>query len=79
MAGYGALIDDLLQSRADTIGVAVARNEHTHYKTFWAMVIADKSPPKERNIAVKRERQESDASFENPVTAVKNFVCKYLC
>ncbi len=72
--------ENLLQSRADTIGVAVARNEHTRYKTFWAMVIADKSPKtKDRKEAAKGERQESDASFENPISAVKNFVCKYLC
>jgi len=72
--------ENLLQSRADSIGVAVARNEHTRYKTFWAMVIADKSPKtKDRKEAAKAERQESDASFENPISAVKNFVCKYLC
>jgi hypothetical protein len=34
---------NLLQTRADTIGVAVARNDGTRYKTFWAFVIADKS------------------------------------
>jgi hypothetical protein len=33
-----------LQSSADSIGFAVARNDQTRYKTFWAMVIADKSP-----------------------------------
>jgi len=72
--------ENLLQSRADSIGVAVVRNEHTRYKTFLAMVIADKSPKtKDRKEAAKAERQESDASFENPISAVKNFVCKYLC
>ncbi|MEZ5788492.1 MAG: CAP domain-containing protein [Xanthobacteraceae bacterium] len=35
---------NLLQSRADSVGVAVARNERTPYKTYWAMVIADKAP-----------------------------------
>ena len=35
---------NLLQSSADSIGFAVARNDQTRYKTFWAMVIADKSP-----------------------------------
>ena len=34
---------NLLQSQADSVGVAVARNEQTQYKTFWTMVIADKS------------------------------------
>src|SRR5262245_28807161 len=33
---------NLLQARADSVGVAVARNEQTRYKTYWAMVIADK-------------------------------------
>lgn len=35
---------NLLQTRADSVGVAVARNEKTPYKTYWAMVIADKVP-----------------------------------
>jgi uncharacterized protein YkwD len=72
---------NLLQLRADSVGVAVARNEHTRYKTFWAMVIAEKSLPKgnDRKATPKRERQESDASFENPISSLKNFVCKYLC
>ena len=40
---------NLLMSRADSVGVAVARNEQTPYKTYWAMVIADKgSKTKER-------------------------------
>src|SRR5262249_21948797 len=30
---------NLLQSKADIVGVAVARNEQTRYKTYWAMVI----------------------------------------
>lgn len=33
---------NLLQSRANSVGVAMVRNEKTKYKTFWAMVIADK-------------------------------------
>jgi hypothetical protein len=35
-----------LQSEADSVGVAVVRNEQTRYKTYWAMVIAGKSPKK---------------------------------
>ena len=35
-----------LQSEADSVGVAVVRNEQTRYKTCWAMVIAGKSPKK---------------------------------
>ena len=40
---------NLLQPKADSVGIAVAHNEHTRYKTFWAMVIAEKSPEKERS------------------------------
>jgi uncharacterized protein YkwD len=74
---------NLLQSRADSVGVAVARNEQTRYKTFWAMVIAESSPKrKDRKVAAEGrilERHESLANSENPLSAVKNFVCKYLC
>lgn len=81
---------NLLQARANIVGVAVARNEQTKYKTYWAMVIAEKpskdaaKPPKDkaRKVAVKEKatprRVRSEAS-ENPLSTVKNFVCKYLC
>jgi uncharacterized protein YkwD len=74
---------NLLQSRADSVGVAVARNDQTRYKTFWAMVIAEKSPKrKDRKVATEPgipERHESFGSSENPISTVKNFICKYLC
>ena len=74
---------NLLQSKADSVGVAVARNEQTRYKTFWAMVIAERSPKKkEPKVAAERktaERQESAGSSENPMSTIKNLVCKYLC
>jgi hypothetical protein len=83
---------NLLQARADSVGVAVARNEQTQYKTFWAMVIAEKAPKspknppspksKERKTATKEKTAEPPGqwgSSENPFTTVKNFVCKYLC
>ncbi len=74
---------NLLQSKADIVGVAVARNEQTRYKTFWAMVIAERPPKKkDRKVAAEggaSERNESLASSENPLSALKNFVCKYLC
>jgi uncharacterized protein YkwD len=37
---------NLLQARADSVGVAFARNDKTRYKRFWAMVIAEKSSKK---------------------------------
>jgi Cysteine-rich secretory protein family len=74
---------NLLQPEADSVGVAVARNDQTGYKTFWAMVIADKSPKKRgRKVAAEGEIGGSNGSFgisENPISTVKNFVCKYLC
>jgi hypothetical protein len=85
---------NLLQARADSVGVAVARNENTRYKIFWAMVIAEKAPKekeirvaarakgKEPKVAVQKktaERSESFGSSESPLSMVKNFVCKYLC
>jgi hypothetical protein len=80
---------NLLQSRADSVGIAVARNEQTRYKTYWAMVIADKAPKKkEPKVAAQEkfvQRQEgsggsgSSGSSENPLSMVKNFVCKYFC
>jgi hypothetical protein len=85
---------NLLQSRADSVGVAVAHNEQTRFKTYWAMVIAEKSPPKPKETRVaaqgksapeKKPATEKTAarwtsgSGENPLSAVKNFVCKYLC
>src|SRR5262249_12304390 len=80
---------NLLLARADSVGVAVARNEQTRYKTFWALVIAEKSPKKkEPKVAAAQEKaprekvvehNERSASAENPLSMVKNFVCKYLC
>jgi hypothetical protein len=64
-------------------GVAVARNDQTRYKTFWAMVIAEKSPKrKDRKVAAggeTLERGESLGTSENPISAIRNFVCKYMC
>jgi len=74
---------NLLQSQADSVGVAVARNEQTRYKTFWAMVIAQKAPKtKDRKAAAEgasSERRVSWGTSENPLSTLKDFVCKYLC
>jgi|SRR5882724_10491697 len=74
---------NLLQSKADIVGVAVARNEQTRYKIYWAMVIAERpSKKKELKPTAERktaERQESTGSSENPISTIKNFVCKYIC
>ena len=85
---------NLLQARADSVGVAVARNENTRYKIFWAMVIAEKAPKekelrvaaqskgKEPKVATQKktvEQRASVGSSESPLSMVKDFVCKYLC
>jgi uncharacterized protein YkwD len=74
---------NLLQSKADIVGVAVAYNEQTRYKRYWAMVIAEKpSKKKEPKVAAEREtaeRGDSAGSSENSISTIKNFVCKYLC
>jgi hypothetical protein len=76
---------NLLQSKADIVGVAVARNDQTRYKTYWAMVIAEAPPnpkKKEPKVAAERktaERRKSAGSPENPISTIKDFVCKYLC
>ena len=80
----GRIIDlSKMQVEADSIGVAVARNDQTTYKTFWAMVIADKSPKKKaRKVATKGEFRGNDGSVgisQNPINAIKSFACKYLC
>src|ERR1700730_12626570 len=66
---------NLLQSKADIVGVAVARNEQTRYKTYWAMVIAEKpSKKKEPKLAAERktaERQASAGNSENPIGTIK--------
>lgn len=103
---------NLLLSRADSIGVAVARNERTPYKTYWAMVIADKSAKepkavKEKGRKVAADGRKADDSpranarraasadpranarreasadspspADDPLSAVKGFVCKLFC
>jgi len=74
---------NLLQAEADSVGVAVVRNEQTRWKTYWAMVIADKSPKKKgRKVTADAAAGGGNGSAgisENPLTALKNTVCKYLC
>jgi uncharacterized protein YkwD len=76
---------NLLQAEADSVGVAVVRNEQTRWKTYWAMVIADKSPKKKGGkvtadaAAGGGSGSGSAGSSENPLTALKNTVCKIFC
>ena len=52
---------NLLQSKADIVGVAVAYNEQTRYKTYWALVIAEKPSKKEPKVAAERKTPERQA------------------
>jgi hypothetical protein len=74
---------NLLQPQADSVGVAVVHNDQTHYKTFWAMVIAEKSAKrKDRKVVTEdgtRANGVTSGTTENPINTVKGFVCKYLC
>jgi uncharacterized protein YkwD len=74
---------NLLQSKADIIGIAVASNDQTRYKVYWAMVIAEKlSKKKDRKVVTEvgtTERREISETSENPIGAIKSVVCKYLC
>jgi len=79
-AGHNA---NLLQARADSVGVAVARNDQTRYKTYWALVIAEKAPKgKGHKVAAQErsvERRTKSENSDNTLSAIKKFVCKYLC
>jgi hypothetical protein len=81
---------NLLQTRADTIGVAVAHNDQTRYKTFWAFVIADKSAGTTKKKGTRAVADARAADVDRPsdwggtyssldFTPLKNFVCKYFC
>jgi len=81
---------NLLQSHADTIGVAVAHNDQTRYKTFWAFVIADKSAGTTKKKGARTVADARAADVDRPpnwggtyssldFTPLKNFVCKYFC
>ena len=62
--------------RPTALGLLSPVTTRTRYKTFWAMVIAEKSPKrKDRKATVGGDIGPS----ENAIHTVKNFVCKYLC
>ena len=62
---------NLLRAKADSVGVAFARNENTKYKTYWAMVIAEKSPSKKRHHVLVEEgaieQRSTSGALPNPV------------
>ena len=66
---------NLLQPKADSVGVAVARNDQARYKTYWALVIAEKTPKARHRKRVAK----GGGGSENPITTVKSFVCKFWC
>ena len=74
---------NLLRARADSVGFAFARNENTKFKTYWAMVIAEKAPGKKRQSLASDEgvveQRANSGALPNPVDSLKSFVCKYVC
>jgi hypothetical protein len=71
---------NLLQAHADSVGVAFASNDKTRYKTFWAMVIAEKSPRKKDRRVTTESRSDRDVRTSGSmIDTVKSFVCKYAC
>jgi uncharacterized protein YkwD len=67
---------NLLQSKADSVGVAVARNDQTRYRTFWAMVIAEKSP-KRKGGKVATEGGILESTPENPIPRAPNTLARH--
>jgi uncharacterized protein YkwD len=68
---------NMLLSRADSVGFAVARNDETRFKTYWAMVIAEKLP--KGKTKVRKAEAASVGNDENPISSIKNFVCRFVC
>jgi hypothetical protein len=71
---------NLLLASADSIGVAVARNESTHYKVYWAMVIGRKQTKRDAVMAagpdagprVRVRRTEEESSVGTLITGAVN-------
>ena len=71
---------NLLRPDADIVGVAVAHNENTRYKTYWAMVIARKEAKRRPEIAagpdagprVKVRRTPDESSVGTLLTGAVN-------
>jgi hypothetical protein len=66
---------NLLQVRADSVGVAVARNDQTRYKYFWAMVIAEKAP-KEKEIRVAAKTKDKEPKVAAATATQKKTVVR---
>jgi Cysteine-rich secretory protein family len=77
---------NLLRPDADILGVAVAHNENTRYKTYWAMVIGRKPTKRDAMMAagpdagprvkVRRTQEESSVGtlFTGAVNRLKNLL-----
>jgi uncharacterized protein YkwD len=68
---------NMLLSRADGVGFAVARNDETRFKTFWAMVIAEKLP--KGKTKVRKTETANFGTEGSPISSIKNFVCRFVC
>jgi uncharacterized protein YkwD len=77
---------NLLLSGADVVGVAVARNENTRYKVYWAMVIGRKDGKRKLGAAAASSAKGTDAAaapawessvsdwVNSAITSVKNLL-----
>ena len=77
---------NLLRPDADIVGVAVAHNENTRYKTYWAMVIARKQTKRDAQmvagpdagprVRVRRTQEESSVGtlFTSTVNRLRNLL-----
>jgi uncharacterized protein YkwD len=70
---------NLLQAEADSVGVAVAHNDQTRYKTFWAMVIADKSPKKKHHEVAEAAGNWGYVTSENPIKEPRTSSASICC
>ena len=60
---------NLLLPRANSVGVAFARNGAARYQTFWAMVIAEKVPAKKKGRKVAAEEMPERGGLRSAPTA----------
>jgi uncharacterized protein YkwD len=66
---------NLLLSGADVVGVAVARNEGTHYKVYWAMVIGRRDAKRKPGTATAGGKPASDGpTLEQVQSSVSEWV-----
>jgi uncharacterized protein YkwD len=69
---------NLLLTGANILGFAMARNDRTEYKTFWAMVIGEKRPNDKPKTETDRGKGKAGTG-ENPIGSLKKLFCPNGC